>query len=75
MLAPSEDSFQKIMAALNKQCAYRAEAAKHGQWMPNWKNAVNWLTKNSYIECGPGAVSNVKSALQHSKKQKYTDMN
>ncbi|OGT33648.1 MAG: hypothetical protein A3C44_00715 [Gammaproteobacteria bacterium RIFCSPHIGHO2_02_FULL_39_13] len=56
MLTPSDDLFQKIMAALNKQCAYRAEAAKHGQWMPNWKNAVNWLTQACWQDELPAQI-------------------
>src|SRR3990167_6087534 len=42
-LTPSENLFQQIISSLKAQCAYREQAAKQSEWVPNWKNASNWL--------------------------------
>ena len=78
-LSPTENLFQKIIAGLTAQCMYRKNAAAHGQWVPNWKNANNWLMQHCWEDELPeqqvilGEKNNACSQTPHKPKSKNND--
>ncbi len=47
-LSVTEGLFNEIIAGLESQCVYRKEALMHGTWMPQWKQAANWLMQRCW---------------------------
>lgn len=47
-LSVTEELFSEIMNGLTAQCIYRKEAMTHGAWMPQWKQATNWLMQRCW---------------------------
>ncbi|RAP37145.1 hypothetical protein B1207_06920 [Legionella quinlivanii] len=43
-LNPSAELFQRMMNALHQQIAYYDQQIALKRWMPNWKNASNWIS-------------------------------
>lgn len=49
-LSPTPELFDEILNGLKKQCEAYNQAMANGQWVPNWKNANNWLTQSCWEE-------------------------
>lgn len=49
-LSPTPEMFDVILNALKKQCDLYNIAVANGQWVPNWKNAGNWLIQRCWSE-------------------------
>lgn len=49
-LSPDAQLFDAILNALKKQCDVYNCAVSTGQWVPNWKNAGNWLAQHCWNE-------------------------
>ncbi|MCE3043982.1 hypothetical protein [Legionella sp. 16cNR16C] len=47
-LNPSAELFQRMMNALQLQIAYYDQQIALKRWMPNWKNAGNWITQQCW---------------------------
>lgn len=49
-LSPDAQLFDAMLSALRKQCDHYNIAVAKGQWVPNWKNANNWLAQHCWNE-------------------------
>ncbi|WP_133139686.1 hypothetical protein [Legionella genomosp. 1] len=47
-LNPSAELFQRMMNALQQQIAYHDQQIALKRWMPNWKNASNWIAQQCW---------------------------
>lgn len=73
-LSPTAELLNQIIDALEKQIAYRLEAAAHNHWMPNWRHAANWLMQHGWEDELPELTFlsekvNASSAKNKSTKQ------
>ena len=47
-LQPDESVFTQIVSALETQLLAEKQQKAHGIWVPNWKNAANWLAQRCW---------------------------
>ncbi|KTD47899.1 Legionella vir region protein [Legionella quinlivanii] len=61
-LNPSAELFQRMINALQKQIAYHDQQTAFNHWMPNWKNAGNWIAQQCW---------NDELPIQHKKDEHH----
>lgn len=47
-LSPTEDLCNLLLQALQQQCDVHRQQKAQGQWVPNWCNPANWLSKRRF---------------------------
>ncbi|WP_146740042.1 hypothetical protein [Legionella quinlivanii] len=71
-LNPSAELFQRMMNALQQQIAYHDQQIALKRWMPNWKNASNWITQQCWNDELPTQHQKDEHHATHQKPSSTT---
>ena len=77
-LSPTHELFDVILNGLKKQCEAYNHAMANGHWVPNWKNANNWLTQycwdESLFEIQTTGNQHARTQRNYSKQSQSSDL-
>lgn len=71
-LNPSAELFQRMMNALQQQIAYHDQQIARKRWMPNWKNASNWIAQQCWNDELPTQHQKDEHHATHQKPSSTT---
>ena len=72
-LSLTEELFQTILNALEKQCMHRKTEKANGHWTPNWKNPNNWLSQKTWLDEIPETQNTIsRGENNHAHSRQYS---